>query len=164
MPCACQIPVPDYPSTTDWGPILWSLLHGLAQKAGSSILPDDEVREWQKFLKATGDILPCDNCRVHYQQYSNTHPLTQIKTMSKPDMKVFIKTWVWTLHNEVNMRNQKPIFAFPDLDTTYSSVNFQDQLWRLDPIMKRAIQLNGVSLLKWTTWLHSYKMLKSLVS
>jgi hypothetical protein len=46
----------------------------------------------------------------------------------------------------------------------YDTVNFQDQIWRLDPIMKRAIQLSGVSLLKWTAWLHSYKMLLSLLS
>lgn len=127
------------------------------------MLPADEVREWQKFLMLTSEILPCDHCRDHYHKYSVAHPLTQIKTMSKEDMKIFIKKWIWTLHNEVNMRNQKPIFEFENLET-YNSVNLQDQLWRLDPIMKRAIQLSGVSLLKWTAWLHSYKMLLSLIS
>jgi hypothetical protein len=164
MPCACQIPVPDYPSTADWGPILWSILHGLAQKSGRSFFPADESREWQKFLKATGEILPCDHCRAHYHAFTEKHPLTQIKIMSKDVLKTFLKTWLWMLHNEINVSNKKPLFQFDDLDSTYSSVNFQDQLWRLDPIMKRAIQLSGVSLLKWTAWMHSYKMLQSLIS
>lgn len=164
MPCACQIPVPDYPSTADWGPILWTILHGLAQRAGRSVLPADEIREWQKFLKVTGEILPCDHCRDHYHQYSTHHPLTQIKTLSKEDMKTFVKKWLWTLHNEVNTSHTKPSFTYTDLDTTYNNVSLQDQIWRLDPVMKRAIQLSGVSLLKWTAWLHSYKMLLSLLS
>jgi Erv1 / Alr family len=163
MPCACQIPVPDYPSTADWGPILWTILHGLAQRAGRSILPADETREWQKFLKCTGEILPCDHCRDHYHQYSIHHPLTQIKDLSKNVLKLFITNWLWALHNEINASNNKVAYDYTLLNA-YDTVNFQDQIWRLDPIMKRAIQLSGVSLLKWTAWLHSYKMLLSLLS
>ena len=58
MPCACQIPVPQYPDTADWGPILWRILHGLAERAGKASLPADEIREWQKFIKLTGEMLP----------------------------------------------------------------------------------------------------------
>lgn len=163
MPCACQIPVPDYPSTADWGPIMWTILHGLAQRAGRSILPADEIREWQKFLKVTGEVLPCDHCRDHYTRYITQYPLTQIKTFSPPQLKLFITNWLWVLHNEINADNKKPAYDYTLLNV-YDTVNFQDQIWRLDPIIKRAIQLSGVSLIKWTAWLHSYKMLLSLIT
>lgn len=83
--------------------------------------------------------------------------------MTPPQLKLFITNWIWALHNEVNADNNKPAYDFSLLNV-YDSVNFQDQLWRLDPVIKRAIQLSGVSLLKWTAWIHSYKMLLSLVS
>lgn len=163
MPCACQIPVPDYPSTADWGPILWNLLHGITLKAGRSPLLADELREWQKLLKATGEILPCEHCTKHYHEYSQKHPFTHLTKLSKTEIKSFVTEWYFNLHNEVNASHSKPLFNINDLEATYVTVSLQDQLWRLDPVMKRAIQLSGVSLLKWNAWIHSFKMLQSMI-
>lgn len=163
MPCACQIPVPQYPDTADWGPILWTILHGLAEKAQRAGMPADEVREWQKFVKLTGEMLPCDRCRAHYQAYSKTHPLTQFADVPYSQLKTTIKTWFWTLHNEVNIENGKPVFAYEDLETTYANVNFQDQFWRLEPIIKKAINIQGMGLLTYMNWVKSFKMLRAIL-
>ena len=164
MPCACQIPVPTYPDTADWGPILWTILHGLAEKSQRNISPADEVREWQKFIKLTGEMLPCDKCRVHYTAFSTANPPTQLSKIPYSDLKRWVKSWFFTLHNEVNQDNGKPLFEYTDLVTTYANPNFQDLFWRLEPIMKKAIQLSGVSLMKWQSWVNSYKMLKSILA
>jgi hypothetical protein len=164
MPCACQIPVPTYPETADWGPILWTILHGLAEKSQRAALPEDEIREWQKFIKLTGEMLPCDKCRVHYSAFSTANPPTQLSKIPYTDLKRWIKSWFFTLHNEVNVENGKPLFVYTDLVTAYANPNFQDLFWRLEPVMKKAIQLSGVSLMKWTSWVHSYKMLKSILA
>ena len=164
MPCACQIPVPQYPDTADWGPIVWTLLHGLAEKAGRAALPLDEVREWQRLLKATGDMLPCDKCRVHFSAFMKANPATALNTLPYNQLRIWIRSWLFTLHNEINVTNQKESFPFDKLAESYGSVNFQDQFWRLEPIMKKAIQMSGVSLLKWTAWVHSFKMMKSILS
>jgi hypothetical protein len=161
MPCACQIPVPDYPANADWGPILWNILHSLAEKAGQAALPADELREWPKFIKLTGEVLPCDKCRAHYIEYTQANPLTL--SMPYVELKTFLKTWFWKLHNDVNTSSGKPIFAYNDLETRYDNPNFQDLLWRLEPIMKNVIQLNGVSFMKWTKWIHSFKMLRAIL-
>ena len=48
MPCSCQVPVPQYPETAHWGPILWKILHGLAERAERSFDRMDEIREWHR--------------------------------------------------------------------------------------------------------------------
>jgi hypothetical protein len=161
MPCACQVPVPLYPETAEWGPILWLILHGLAEKAGSATIPMDEILEWPRFLKLTGEMLPCDICSKHFATYLSENPIP--RKIPYDQLRDFLRTWLWTLHNDINEANSKPIFLFADLTSTYSSVDIQDQIWRLTPVMKRVIELSGVSLLKWTKWLHSCKLLKSIL-
>lgn len=163
MPCACQVPIPKYPDTADWGPILWTILHGLAEKSGNSSIPIDEVRQWQKFIKLTGEMLPCDKCRVHYTAFSTVNPPTQLSTIPYKDLKRWTRSWYFTLHNEINQENNKPLFDYENLSTQYSNVDFNDLFFRLEPILKRAIELNGVSLLKWANWVHAFKMLKAIL-
>lgn len=165
MPCACQIPVPQYPDTADWGPILWHILHGLAERAGSAAIPMDEVREWPKLIQATGQMLPCDKCRAHFSAFTNSHPLTQFSNVPYSQIKTSAKTWFWELHNQVNQDNNKPLFAYEDLAVVYGErINFQDLFWRLEPVIKKAIQLSGVPLMKWMNWVKSFKMMRAILA
>jgi len=164
MPCACLIPVPSYPETADWGPILWSILHGLAEKAGQGILKADEIREWQKFIKITGDVLPCDLCRAHFKEFVKKNPSSQITSFTQSQINVWVKSWFWNLHNEVNISRGVPIFEYDALTPTYSNVSLTDLLYRLTPVMKKAIQLNGVPFMTWTLWVSSFKMLRSVLA
>ncbi len=159
-----MIPVPQYPETADWGPILWTLLHGLAEQAGKAPLPADEVRAWQTFFKATGDILPCEKCRAHYTAFLKANPATALSTIPYAQVKLWVRSWYFTLHNEINAETGKPQYPLAQLATDYALVNFQDGFWRLEPVMKRAIELSGVSLLKWTAWVHSFKMLRAVLA
>jgi hypothetical protein len=163
MPCACQVPHPDYPETANWGPIFWNIFHGFAERAERSISKEDEVREWQKFVKLTGDILPCDICRDHFKRYIAATPFTQISKIPFNQIKTFVKTWFWNLHNEINAGTNKPIFDYNDLTPTYSEISLDDQLYRLMPVMKKAIFLSGVPFLKWQTWVASFKMMRSVL-
>jgi hypothetical protein len=163
MPCACQVPIPQYPETAEWGPILWNIIHGLAEKAEKSIIHEDEIREWQKFVKAIGEVLPCDICRDHYKRYTAQNPFTQITKIPFNQVKDFVKHWVWNLHNEINVGNDKPVFEYSLLAETYSTINLEDQYYRLLPVIKKAITLNGVPFLKWQSWVSSYKMMRAIL-
>lgn len=163
MPCACRVPIPEYPANAEWGPILWSILHGLAEHAGEGVAfgsAGEEFRAWQRFVKATGEMLPCDECRLHYQEYLQTNPLTQLPPeLLKPNLK----TWFWRLHSEIRKEYEKENLPYEDLEVTYKHVHFQDLFWRLEPILKQAIDLKGMGLFKWTTWVKEYKLLKSIL-
>ena len=159
MPCACQIPVPEYPENAEWGPILWNILHGIAQRA-QGFYPRDEPREWVKIIKLTAEMLPCDHCREHMNDFIRRNPPTAFA--DSPQLKTSVKTWFWRLHNEVNVRNGKPEYSFDTL-SQYDTINLQDLLWRLDPVMKKAIQINGVGFLKYTKWIAAVKMIRSML-
>ena len=161
MPCACRVPVPEYPSNAAWGPILWSILHGLAEKAGQAAIPDDEVREWQNFLKATGEVLPCDECREHYLRYTKEHPLTHFSTIPYNFLKTSVKTWLWQLHADIRTEYEKPVLPYDELEATYGSVNLQDLFWRLEPVIKKTIDIKGMGLMKWIVCNNKFKMLRS---
>jgi hypothetical protein len=163
MPCACQVPVPDYPATADWGPILWNILHGFAERTGRSINKADEVREWQKFIKATSEVLPCDICREHFKRYQVINPFTHITQVPSTDVRTWVKTWLLNIHNEINAGTNKPIFSYADLEAKYIGIDLADQLYRLTPIIKNAISLSGVPYMKWTAWVASFKMMRSIL-
>jgi hypothetical protein len=163
MPCACQIPVPNYPDTADWGPILWKILHGLAEKAGQGIIKSDEIREWQKFIKVTGDMLPCDICRGHYATFLKANPSSQLIPLTPIQTNTWIKSFFWNLHNQVNSSRGLAIYPYHDLNI-YARVDFTDLLYQLTPVIKKAITLSGVPYMTWTAWVNSFKMMRSILA
>ena len=166
MPCACRVPVPDYPANAAWGPIFWQILHGLAEKAGQGAnfgSGPDEVREWQRFLKATGDALPCDECRLHYQRYTALNPIAHFSEVPYSSLKTAVKTWLWQLHNDIREEYGHPLLPYEQLTPLYGSINLQDAFWRLEPVMKSAISIKGMGLMKWQAWVKSFKMLRAIL-
>jgi hypothetical protein len=74
---------------------------------------------------------------------------------------IWICNYLWSLHNTINEGNNKPIFAFDQL-IVYKGVDIK-QAWKaLEPLMKKAITLNGVSLFHWKKWLGYIRMLQGL--
>jgi hypothetical protein len=161
MGCACKKDIPDYPGTEEWGPLLWKILHALAEKLGSSKNLIDEEREWNRLLMMTGDILPCPICKKHYKEVLTTNPIAPILKMNATDANTFLRTWLWTLHNEINVANGKPELPFADLPTLYGDVDIRDTFWRIDPVMKLAISRNALGYISWQKWIATYKMLYS---
>ena len=78
MPCACQLPPEIYPDASEWGPLLWSIIHGLAERVGSSVTDryiPDERRTLEKLFKALEKTIPCPSCKEHYEVYLKEHPV-----------------------------------------------------------------------------------------
>jgi hypothetical protein len=82
--------------------------------------------------------------------------------MDRVTASTFLRTWLWTLHNVINVGNGKAELPFADLATLYSDVNFQDMFWRLEPVMKLAIAKSGVGFISWSKWSATGRMLASL--
>ena len=160
MPCGCTIPIPDYPASAEWGPIVWRILHGLAEKAQQAALPADEIREWSRLIKSTSEMIPCDICRDHMTRYMRQHPLPEVHYSL---LKTTVKTWFLNLHNEINEGNERPIFPYDGLYERYGKMDLQDLLWQLEPVMKRAVQTNGVGMLKYMSWVKSVKMMRAIL-
>jgi hypothetical protein len=165
MPCACRAPVEKYPETADWGPLFWKLLHGLAVLSGKqtdAVLRNDEVRLWVLLIEKLQDTLPCDVCRDHYKRWIVAKPPSVLSTMPYADINLWIQEYWFLLHNEINEGNDKPVLAFSELGPLYKGVNITASWKALEPVMKRAIQLNGISLLPWKNWLGFVRKLQGI--
>ena len=165
MPCACKAPIETYPENAEWGPLFWKLLHSLAEFSGkqkNTNLQKDEMRLWIHVLDGLKNILPCDICRNHYSEWLAAHPLEVLLTMDYGLTNVWIRNYLWSLHNTINEGNSKPEFPFDQLTLVYKGVDIKGAWKALEPVMKKAITLNGVSLLHWKKWLGHIRMLQGL--
>ena len=165
MPCSCILDKPEYPQNAEWGPLLWRLLHILAEKAGrqaNSITQGDEQRAWPLFVKTLAPVIPCPYCREHFQEYLTKNPFTL--PISYLDWKTYIPMYFYSLHESVNQRLGKPTFPFSSLSETYKdSSQIKDILSRLEKVQERAIKMGGVSLLLWRAWLKQFNMLRASI-
>ena len=164
MPCACKNVQPDYPVTDNWGPVLWAVLHCLANKSGKVIAPsfrDDERRQWANIINGLPKIIPCPNCREHAEVWVLLNPCTAIKTMSDIDLHEWLVNWTYGFHESVNARTGKPPFNKVLLPSLYGPVSIPGALARLKPFIEVAIRLSGVTLMPWKKWLGHVIMLNS---
>jgi hypothetical protein len=154
-----------YPEAAEWGPLLWTILHGLAEKAGKPVSPmyaEDERRAWIILFKLTGDIIPCHICKEHFQIYLKEHPVDELRNLPLSLINDWIRTWFWEVHNWVNMTLQKPVFSKDQLSATYGSVNIRTYIKRLESPLKRAIMLSGNQFIKFTEWKGKVLMMLSI--
>ena len=166
MPCSCQLPIPSYPDTVEWGPLFWPILHGLAERAGNLRDPfaqNDEQTEWPRFLLAVADVLPCPNCRQHYLKWIEDNPFAPFKKLPYSQIREWIRLWLFNLHNNINDRNGKPLFAYEDLTPTYRDFDFFHGFHKLNPPLKRAVDLAGIGYLKYQAWVLSFRKLESYI-
>ncbi len=165
MPCSCIVDKPEYPQNEEWGPLLWLLLHTLAERAGkqdSLITKGDEQRAWPLFMKELPPVIPCPYCRDHLQDYIKKNPF--VLPQDYYDWKTYIPLYFYTLHESVNTRLGKPSFPFTELSKSYKDAGrIKNALDRLEGIQQRAIKMGGVSLLSWKAWLKQLNMLRAAI-
>jgi hypothetical protein len=164
MPCACQNKnIPAYPVADNWGPVVWTILHGLAEKSGNTIpgFYGDEVRKWIQMIEIMPKMIPCEDCRAHAQEWIKKYPITAIKTLPHEQLHDWLVNWVYSFHEDVNQRTGKPSFDRNLLTQTYTNVNFSNLLRALTPLINAAILLSGVTILPWQTWSGFIRILAS---
>jgi Erv1 / Alr family len=147
MPCACQIPPEIYPDASEWGPLLWSVLHGIAEFSGKSPFKQyegDERRTFIRVIKTLEKTIPCPSCKEHYEVYLKEHPVDKsIMEMPYEDLNKYVKTWFWELHNWVNESLQRPLFPYDELTPTYKGKDIRGAMKALDVPMQRAIRVRS---------------------
>lgn len=166
MPCACLLPPEIYPDASEWGPHLWSILHGIAERVGSSPFPQydgDERRALTKMIKLLEKVIPCPSCREHYEVYLREHPPDKpLKELIHSDLKEYVKRWFWELHNWVNESLQRPLYEYTELTRQYGRLNIRAALALLDVPMRRAIRVRSGQLISYTEFVKQVLILLSI--
>lgn len=98
-----------------WGPPIWTLFHTLIEK-----INDDNYskigQELFGFIKQICNYLPCPECARHATRF-----LSEVKSETVRD-KEGLRKIIFVLHQNVNMRKQKKLFAYDNLEN-YKSKN-----------------------------------------
>lgn len=166
MPCACLLPPEIYPDASEWGPHLWSVLHGVAERVGTSSFAqyyDDERRALIKMIKMLEKVIPCPSCKEHYEVYLREHPIeVSLKTLMHAELKEYIKRWFWELHNWVNESLSRPLYDYDSLAGQYGRLNIRAALVSLDVPMKRAIRVRSGQLFSYIEFVKQVNILLSI--
>jgi len=166
MPCACLLPPEIYPDASEWGPLLWSVVHGIAERSGSSPFPQyygDERRALIKMTKLLEKVIPCPSCKEHYEVYLREHPVDKaLLDLPQSQINDYMKHWFWELHNWVNESLSRPDFPYDQLTAAYKSINIRSVLKELDVPMRRAIRVRSGQLLAYTDFIKQVNILLSI--
>ena len=157
MPCACKKPHEAYPENKEWGPLLWSVLHALAEKVGhaSPIFQTEELLGWLLILKQLQFIIPCTDCRQHYTTYYQSQPLTKTNILEN------VRLWLFNLHNEVNIRKGVEVFSLDKLSESYPAQIIKPNIVGLKIKMDLVIKLSGVKINDWNQFYTKIMQMKS---
>lgn len=90
--------------TAVWGPIVWRVLHDLAEVRGES-----ETGLWEELGRVLPGSLACAECQGHMTAWLATHPLGS----SGP------RLWMLDAHNAVNARLGRRVWSLNELDGVY---------------------------------------------
>jgi hypothetical protein len=166
MPCACLLPPEVYPDASEWGPPLWTVLHSIAEKVGSSQFSqyaEDERRALIKMVRYLENVIPCPSCREHYEVYLEENPIEkQLKELTHSELRDYIKKWFWELHNWVNESLKRPLYDYTDLTPAYSRTNIRATMKTLEIPMMRAIRVQTGRLMAYKEFVKQVNILLSI--
>jgi len=100
---------------TCWGSGSWLFCHSIAYVYNPKI----DKENYYNFFSNLGNVLPCEECRIHYSQNLNKQELIIALESTENLFK-----WVYDLHNKVNQQTGVPQDKWPSYESVkerYSS-------------------------------------------
>lgn len=149
----------DAPQNNIWGPEMWKIIHGLAEKIGTyptvshrretNTQINEEKRLWGILLSSLRLSLPCPLCRKHYSEFIGSNPIHNIVNLNPGIVgglsKEQVKSWLYHLHSSVNNRNNKENISIEILSDLYRHINYNYSLNIIAIHMKRGINKHWIT-------------------
>tara|TARA_Y100000389_G_C17385510_1_gene476789 strand:- start:728 stop:1195 length:468 start_codon:yes stop_codon:yes gene_type:complete len=99
-----------------WGPHFWFVLHLVSFHYPEN--PNQKHKDaYKSFYYSIQGILPCQNCRRHYQNYLSHYPIEP-----HIDSKLDLIRWVNQIHNFVNAKLGKPVLTHEQIFDIYANL------------------------------------------
>ena len=97
-----------------WGESFWKTIHYVCLSYPVNPSDDDRANVIT-FLKSVQFVLPCQKCRVGYEENLTKFPLSDNVLSSKNNLF----EWSVNVHNEVNKKNGKSVQKYDDIMKQY---------------------------------------------
>ena len=101
-----------------WGPPIWLFIHSLVFKLKDEMYVYVGIQLFNMIKRITS-YLPCPECSQHAVNFLSGINTNTIKTKQELIRVLYL------FHNSVNVRKNKPLYNFSDLNK-YESVNLQE--------------------------------------
>ena len=139
-----------------WGPKLWRMLHLAAEVSDRT----DVILLWKGLFRWSAEILPCELCRRHLSEYlSRNANFTSRSIPKKGDgVRLYIRAFLLTLHNDVNRRLEKAEFTDENLIELYGAHSREEILAEIRVIFQElkdlwqplvGTQIHGIAFGEW---------------
>ena len=99
-----------------WGPGAWTFLHSVTFNYPDKPSQQDK-NEYADFFYALANILPCSICQGHFKKNLNDLPI-KFYLQSKDSLI----TWLFEIHNRVNVDTNKKILTFKKFKKIYKNI------------------------------------------
>jgi len=106
-------------ATTGWGPTTWRYLHLMSFVYPQKQSTTEDQNRYQTLFRAVAAVLPCEICRVHFQQHVTSAEFQKALTSSE---EWALAKWLTDVHNSVNQRLNKPIKPFAEVKQEYDAL------------------------------------------
>ena len=151
-----------------WGPVLWNILHILANRCGRSgnALTDlEESRLFDFLITNLPLVLPCEECAGHARIYIATNPLRCVGLKGSA-LTDHLQTWLMNFHNAVRLRKHQAIEI-----TTIDALRTHYADHRIDEDDVKLFMANiifGVRMMlvksdNWKRWVTQFQKLRLIV-
>ena len=96
----------------EWGPITWRTMHAFAWEADRRNT-EETKKAFIQFMHTLTDLLPCDICRQHMNDYIKDHPIPLINFFA----------YTVEFHNSVNNRLGKKMYSLEEATKIWTTVS-----------------------------------------
>jgi hypothetical protein len=147
-------------SPSEWGPVAWELLHGIAERIGNHsnhLLIQDERNELKLTLRHFWALLPCLKCQKHYKEWiKRINPDSWIQGPFGVDLQDSMRNWVFNLHENVNQsRSVESGFTLEQMKEKYGMVPLRERANGLKSFYQRGLDTRTLKAEDWKiAWKH----------
>ena len=153
---------------SEWGPLVWRLLHLLATKVGRSnnhMICMEQDNLLYALVQRIASVLPCSQCQGHSNSYISANPIPTPSFMNASHYSGIIQTWLFTFHNAVRQRLGQPITVatIQECNALYSVPFDPELIKKFEPYVVYGISQSLITEADWSRWLSLYNTLLSKI-
>jgi len=98
-----------------WGPATWTFLHTITFTYPDNPTIDDKKNMYNFFMNLS-NVLPCEKCKINFDDHLRDYPLTSEVLCSKSSLS----RWLIDIHNEINKLNKKSVLSYQQVEDYYN--------------------------------------------
>lgn len=152
-------------TTSDWGPLIWQILHCMAERAGRSgnrFIDADQVIDFEFIVLNLGSVIPCKTCQTHYRAYLILHK-PMWKGLKDGILRANIVSWLFGVHNHVRsiLGQTIDVQTVEQCSELYAScIITDDMIDKMHDILNYAVKLRIIRRDEFTRWMMIFNRLR----